>query len=80
MENPRYDHWCENCIFLGRYTGPKHKVRYDLYWCPMHGPEARHGDFPKDCASGVKFASSHEGLMEALRRYRVISIEKSAGA
>lgn len=65
---PQYDHWCDKCVFLGRYKGPKYEVEYDLYWCPEEGPVARYGDWPIDFSSGTKHTKRHEGLAEAIRR------------
>lgn len=66
MNKPKYDHWCKDAIFLGRFTNA-FSIEYDLYWCAEHGPEARWGDFPFDLAHGMEHAYKHEGLMEAIK-------------
>ena len=72
METPKYDHWGDDlCRFLGRYVGLQYGVEYDLYWCWNSGEPtivARHGDFPQDCACGLRCAQYHEGLQEAVKR------------
>jgi len=72
MEKPLYDHWCNDVTPLGTYKNEKYDIIYDLYWCKKHGPEARWGDFPTDCAHGVKFAQKNEALSEALIRFKAM--------
>ena len=51
-KNPRYEHDCKSCAYLGQYR------EYDLYYCPQHEfPTviARFGKGP-DYKSGMDFA------------------------
>jgi hypothetical protein len=67
-ERPRFEHDCESCVFLGRYTRPvadgtgnrRHPPRdHDLYYCAgAHDPTviARYGSDGPEYASGMEIA------------------------
>jgi hypothetical protein len=70
---PRYEHDCSKCVFLGQHYDDKEVQNYDLYFCPQHGlgmPTvlARHGSSGPDYASGLGGADVVPPLREAKRR------------
>jgi len=69
ITQPRYQHDCTACHFLGQYK------KYDLYFCPTHEPTvvARFSDRGQDYNSGMVFAVTsprhhyREAVIRALR-------------
>lgn len=63
--NPRYQHDCSACTFLGHFAG------YDLYFCPQGGFSptvlARFSNEGPDYTSGM--GSAHPALIEAEIRF-----------
>jgi hypothetical protein len=51
VEQPKYDHDCDRCQFLGTFDG------HDLYYCPGGGPTiiARYSSDGPDYSSGMTF-------------------------
>ena len=82
FEKPQYQHNCEACVFLGRYTDSDQQRDFDLYVCPQGGIPtviARFGNDGPEYSSGLPFAleqvlgqidgnSYTRALAEALRR------------
>ena len=49
---PRFQHDCDNCVFLGHYEG------HDLYYCPREPTViARYGGGGPEYTSGLPFAN-----------------------
>lgn len=62
--NPRYQHDCKSCRYLGEYN------EYDLYYCAnsiVPTVVARYGNHGADYTSGMN--SDHPALVEARERY-----------
>lgn len=67
---PLYEHDCNNCVFLGKYTEDNHV--YDLYFCNNEPTTviARYSNIGSDYISGLAFAkpSVNSILYEAKKR------------
>lgn len=78
MENPKYQHNCDKCLFLGRY-----KKKCDLYVCVRDNIAdtviARHGNNGPDYSSGLIFAHRNliPELVEAMKRAEALGIDCS---
>jgi len=69
MEQPKFIHDCDNCIFLGIYE------EYDLYYCDNEPTIiARYGDNGPDYMSGMIFAQPDKS--EPLYKAKQLAIEK----
>lgn len=70
MTQPRFEHNCEVCRFLGQHT--LDNTTYDLYYCPRDGlPDnliARFGDEAAQFMCGIEDADLVPVLGEAKRR------------
>jgi len=63
MNNPRFLHNCDVCVFLGHLEGN------DLYFCPKEPTVlARYGDDGPEYTSGISLAELDPRLAEAFRR------------
>lgn len=75
--NPKYQHNCDLCKFLGRYK------KYDLYVCVRNNIAdtviARHGSNGPDYSSGLIFAHRNliPELVEAKNRAEALGIDCS---
>lgn len=56
MDQPRYEHDCRSCLFLGQYQ------KFDLYFCPKDPTIiARYSSDPSCYHSGIVFAVIADG-------------------
>jgi len=72
MENPKYVHDCDACIFLGRYYNNETSEEMDLYFCGDGSRDctvlARYGDDGSEYSSGLVSIRVSEPLKEAYNR------------
>ena len=64
MDEPRYKHDCESCVFLGQ------RDAHDLYFCDCVHPTvlARYSDRGEDYTSGLPLVGIAPPLTEAAKR------------
>lgn len=77
---PRFEHDCIQCVFLGHWIAPDTVGKFDLYYCPqtlqrhdgnLQGIQtviARYASDPSAYRSGLLMAGQDEVLAEAKRR------------